>query len=179
MSIRVALQTSVPVSHTRLRSNNGALSSFKPVSEGDIRILNSSPKKPNLDRNHLKNYRPVSHLSFISKLIAEVAAKQLNSYIDSEGFSNIISSFNITHHLYADYTQIYLALDHRNFDSSFAEFTECLTCIQMWMAGVKLKHNPEKTVFIIIGDRQTKRSLIQKCPTQLLRNSPLSIQSKT
>ena len=41
--------------------------------------------------------------------------------------SNIISSFNVTHHLYANNSQIYLVLEHRNFDSSFAE---CLTCFQ-------------------------------------------------
>ena len=45
-------------------------------------------------------------------------------------------------------------------DSSFAELTECLTCVQNWMAGVKLKLNPEKTEFIIIGDRQARESLI-------------------
>ena len=49
-------------------------------------------KKPNLDRNLLKNYRPVSNLSFLSKLIEKVAAKQLNNYIDSEGLSNVNQS---------------------------------------------------------------------------------------
>ena len=49
-------------------------------------------KKPNLDRNLLKNYRPVSNLSFISKLIEKIVAKQLNNYIDSEGLSNVNQS---------------------------------------------------------------------------------------
>ena len=49
-------------------------------------------KKPNLDRNLLKNYRPVSNLSFLSKLIEKVAAKQLNNYIDSKGLSNVNQS---------------------------------------------------------------------------------------
>ena len=34
----------------------------------------------------------MSNLSFISKLIEKVVAKQLNSYIDSEGFSNVNQS---------------------------------------------------------------------------------------
>ena len=39
-------QSSVPVSLTRPRSNNSAISSFEPVSEGNIlKILNSSPTK--------------------------------------------------------------------------------------------------------------------------------------
>ena len=39
------------------------------------------------------------------------------------------------------------------------------------MDGVKLKLNPEKTEFTVIGDRQARESLMQKFPTQLLRHS--------
>ena len=100
MKIRDALKSSVPVSLTSPRSNNDTLSSFEPVPEGDIlKILNSPPtcvtpflKKPNLDRNLLKNYRPFSNLGFISKLIEKVVTKQMNSYIDSEGFTNVNQS---------------------------------------------------------------------------------------
>ena len=205
-------------------------------------------KKPSLDRNSLKNYRPVSNLSFISKLIEKVVAKQLNEFISHEGLLNVnqsayksshstetallkiqndiafsvdsgkavaltlldlsaafdtidhsllydclhdwfgldgtvllwiksylsnqkikiesvflplgvpqgsvlgpllftlyisplsqvISKFKVTHHLYAEDTQIYLAVDSRNFDSSMEDLTECLKSVQEWMVGVKL-----------------------------------------
>ena len=82
--------------------------------------------------------------------------------------SQIISRFNVTHHLYMEDTQIYLALNSRNFDSSIAE---CLDCVKKWMDGVRLKLNPEKPEFTVIGDRQARESLMQKFPTQFLRNS--------
>ena len=49
-------------------------------------------KKPSLDRNLLKNHRPVSNLSFIFKLIEKAVANQLNSYINKEGLSNFNQS---------------------------------------------------------------------------------------
>ena len=39
------------------------------------------------------------------------------------------------------------------------------------MNGVKLKLNPVKTEFTVIGDRQARESTMQKFPTQFLRNS--------
>ena len=37
-------------------------------------------KKSGLDRNQLKNYRPVSNITFLSKLLEKVVLLQLNSY---------------------------------------------------------------------------------------------------
>ena len=45
-------------------------------------------KKAGLDRNILKNYRPVSNLSYISKLIEKAVAGQINEHIAHEGISN-------------------------------------------------------------------------------------------
>ena len=39
-------------------------------------------KKPNLDAHDLTNYRPVSNLPFISKLLEKVVAKRLSAYLD-------------------------------------------------------------------------------------------------
>ena len=85
--------------------------------------------------------------------------------------SHIISSFFVTHHLYANDTQIYLALNSRNFDSSIAELIDCLAYVKRWMGGVRLKFFPEKTEFTLIDDRQARESIMQKFPTQFPGNS--------
>ena len=88
--------------------------------------------------------------------------------------SHIISSFNVTDHLYANDTQIYLALDSRNFNCSIAE---CLACIQKWMGGVRLKLNPEKTEFTVIGNRQARSPICKNFPPSFLEIlSPLPMK---
>ena len=52
-----------------------------------------------------------------------------------------------------------------------AELTECLVSVQEWMNGVKLKLNPGKTEFIIIGYKHTTESLIPKFPVEFLQTS--------
>ena len=62
-------------------------------------------------------------------------------------------------------------VDSRNFDSSMEELTECLKSVQEWMDGVKLKLNPEKTEFIIIGQKATRESLAPNFLVLLLQNN--------
>ena len=42
-------------------------------------------KKPNLDSNMLKNYRPVSNLLFISKIIEKAVLTQLQEHLSGNG----------------------------------------------------------------------------------------------
>ena len=55
-------------------------------------------KKSNLDSNDLKNYRPISNLSFLSKLIEHVIAARLSSHLLSHNLmSKLQSAYRIFH----------------------------------------------------------------------------------
>jgi hypothetical protein len=55
-------------------------------------------KKDNLDRNILKNYRPVSGLNFIGKLLEKVASKRLVAYFDANNLQDEFQSAYRIHH---------------------------------------------------------------------------------
>jgi len=55
-------------------------------------------KKPGLDENVLKNYRPVSNLSFLSKCIERIVVAQLNEYLSSHDlFAKCQSAYRANH----------------------------------------------------------------------------------
>ena len=45
-------------------------------------------KKKTLCRNELKNYHPISNLSFLSKILEKIVAKRLNAHIEEQLLSN-------------------------------------------------------------------------------------------
>ena len=46
-------------------------------------VVKSLLEKPTLDHNNLENYRPVSNLSFLSKVIEKIVLRQLFAFLNS------------------------------------------------------------------------------------------------
>ena len=85
--------------------------------------------------------------------------------------SSIIHSHSsINYHFYADDTQLYITLSPANFSHSLQTLKNCLNGIQNFMFTNKLKLNPDKTEFIIIGSPKYRKQLLPHFPINILGN---------
>ena len=68
--------------------------------------------------------------------------------------SQIITKFvDLQHHLYADDTQFFTSFNTSNHSNKIKSLHECLTSVQDWMFTNKLKLNPDKPEFMLIGNK--------------------------
>ena len=85
--------------------------------------------------------------------------------------SSIIYSYSsINHHFYSDDTQLYITLSPTNFFYCIQKLKNCLNDIQNCMFANKLKLNPEKTQFILIGSKNNRKQLLPHFPINILFN---------
>ena len=82
----------------------------------------------------------------------------------------MINTHDVSHHMYADDTQVYMELSQSDTHKSISSLSDCLTDISLWMKSSKLKLNSNKTEFIIIGTKQQRNKLSNHFPVKLLDN---------
>ena len=68
--------------------------------------------------------------------------------------SSLISSQSLSHHLYADDTQLFISFQPVKFHDNIRRLQHVLQSIADWMTSNLLSLNPSKTEFLLIGLRQ-------------------------
>ena len=76
----------------------------------------------------------------------------------------------VNFHFYADDTQLYVHLSHRNASAAFDKLNRCLQDVKEWMSATKLKLNSHKSEFILFGSKKQRERLNACFPIDILGN---------
>ena len=82
--------------------------------------------------------------------------------------SQVVSQYDISHHFYADDSQLYVSFSSRNSAVSLSNLKSCLDSVQLWMSGNKPKLNPDKTEFLLIGHERQRSKYLAMFPDDFL-----------
>ena len=74
------------------------------------------------------------------------------------------------YHFYADDTQLFIHMSHKNAALAFDKLNSCLLDVQKWMLSSMLKLNPDKTEFIIFGSHAQVKKLDTYLPVRIFGN---------
>ena len=74
----------------------------------------------------------------------------------------------ISFQFYADDTQLYVHLTHKNVASALDKLSHCLEDVKRWLSTNKLKLNPDKTEFIVFGSKSQHEKLITRSQSTYL-----------
>jgi Reverse transcriptase (RNA-dependent DNA polymerase) len=94
--------------------------------------------KPNWDREYLSNYRPISHLSFLSKLNERIFKLRLTDYLSNKNLLNSFQSAYIKCH----YTENSLLSVHDHLIKAMSlQQVSCLTLLDLSAAFDTIDHS--------------------------------------
>ena len=86
--------------------------------------------------------------------------------------SKVISKHtDVKFHFYADDTQLFIHLTHKNAKIAFNRLGKCLEDVKLWLCANKLKLNADKTDFIIFGSKSQQDKLNPFFPVNILGES--------
>ena len=81
--------------------------------------------------------------------------------------SSMISGHTIPHHLYADDSQVYVSFASGDSAAALNGLQSCLASLHSWMSTNKLKLNPDKTEFLLIGNERQRSKYLSIFPIEL------------
>ena len=82
--------------------------------------------------------------------------------------SSPVSGHAIPHHLYADYSQLYVSFSSGDYAAAVNGLQSCLASVQSRVSTNKLKLNPDKTEFLLIGNELQWSKYLSMFPIELL-----------
>ena len=78
---------------------------------------------------------------------------------------------DVKFHFYADDTQLFIHLKHKNAKIAFDQLGKCLEDVKLWLHANRIKLNADKTDFIIFGAKSQQEKLNPFFPVNILGES--------
>ena len=80
--------------------------------------------------------------------------------------STMIAGHAIPHHLYADDSQLYVSFASGDSAVALKHLQSCLASVHSWMSTNKVKLNPNKTEFLLIGNKRQQSKYLSVFPIE-------------